>query len=367
MIVLVRPATLSDVYALARSLREGDRAEQIAVGRDPRRALRLSFLRSLYAPEACVVDGEVAAMWGLGGDFLSEEGQPWLMTGTAVERIPVAFVKIATGWIEQALAVKPSLVNSVIASYPQALALLTRLGFRLDEPQPAGHARFCRFHVTREQWQAFQRQPKVLRPAAKVAPFIVYTAGRSRTAWLSEFLTYGRCRCLAEVGIRLRSMEDVRALYAIPGMGTAETAAAPMWQMIRHYVPGIRSVVVRRPLEDIIASFARITAIDEAKLRNIIAYENRCLDKISMQSDTLTVEFEDLHRREACAAIFEHCTPYKFDEEWWLAMKDRNIQSSVADIFSYYRDHRDGVEGFKRAAKRDMIALVRAGKLTCRA
>jgi hypothetical protein len=165
----------------------------------------------------------------------------------------------------------------------------------------------------------------------------------------------------------LRSMEDVRALYAIPGMGTAETAAAPMWQMIRHYVPGIRSVVVRRPLEDIIASFARIAAIDEVKLRNIIAYENRCLDKISMQSDTLTVEFEDLYRREACAAIFEHCTPYKFDEEWWLAMKDRNIQSSVADIFSYYRDHRDAVEGFKRAAKRDMIALVRAGKLTCRA
>ena len=48
-----------------------------------------------------------------------------------------------------------------------------------------------------------------------------------------------------------------QALFDVPGTGSAETGAAPAWQLIQHFVPGIGSVVVRRPLDDIIASFAR--------------------------------------------------------------------------------------------------------------
>jgi hypothetical protein len=136
--------------------------------------------------------------------------------------------------------------------------------------------------------------------------------------------------------------------------------------LIEHCVPGIRSVVVRRPLDDIVTSFARsevahIASIDEDRLRKVIAYENRCLEKISARPGVLTVDFADLHKPEVCKAIFEHCLPYRFDEGWWLSMKDRNIQSNVTDIFRYYRDNREGVEGFKRNAKRALIALARDG------
>ncbi len=372
MKIEVRPATIADVYALARRLRPGDRAEVEALGQDPRRALRFSFRASLYPPQACFVDGEIAAMWGMGGDILSDEGRPWLMTGMAVERIPVSFVKIAQAWIADALSIKPRLENQVLADYTKSVRLLGVLGFRLDErcPLRPGGVPFRRFHITRDQWDALGRQRRVRRPGAVFAPFIVYTAGRSRTAWLSEFLTYGRCRCHTEIAIRLRDMGDVVALFEIPGTGTAETAVAPAWQLIEHYVPNIRSVVVRRPIDEIIASFARsevahIAAIDEGRLRRIIAYENRCLDKISARPGVLTVDFADLHKPEVCAAIFEHCLPYRFDEEWWLLMKDRNIQSNVTDIFRYYRDNRDAVECFKHNAKRAMIALARSGDL-CR-
>jgi hypothetical protein len=213
-----------------------------------------------------------------------------------------------------------------------------------------------------------QRQKMILRPGARLGPFIVYTAGRSRTAWLSEFLTYGRCHCHNEIAIRLRCMADVTALFAIPGTGSAETAAAPAWHLIEHYVPGIRVVVIRRPFEDVITSFARsevahIATIDEAMLRRVIAYENRCLDKISARPGVLTADFKDLVRPEICAAIFEHCLPYRFDEEWWQSMESRNVQSDVVEMFAYYRDNRDGVEEFKRSAKRQLISLVRAGEL----
>lgn len=332
--------------------------------------LRASFRGSLTAPKVALVDGEIAAMWALGGEFLADTGAPWLMTAPAIERAKVSFLRIARAEVAAMLAVKPRLENFVIAAYPEANEMLRRLGFRLDEAQPVwpSGAPFRRFHLTRDQWDALQRQEKVLRPGARFAPFLVYTAGRSRTAWLSEFLTYGRCRCYNEVAIRLRGLGDARALFATPGTGSAETAVAPAWQLINHHVPGIRSVVVRRPLEDIIASFARsqvshIAAIDEDRLRRIIAYENRCLDKISAQPGVLTVDFSDLDQRSVCAAIFEHCLPYRFDEGWWLSIKDTNVQSNVADIFRYYRDNRDAVEQFKRDAKRQLIALVRDGKL----
>lgn len=216
------------------------------------------------------------------------------------------------------------------------------------------------------------RQLRNLRHGVWFSPFIVYTAGRSRTAWLSEFLSYGQCHCYNEIAIRLRDMSDVCELFDCPGTGTAETAVAPAWQLIQHYVPNIRSVVVRRPADEIVASFARsevahIASIDEERLRRIVAYENRCLDKISMGSDVLTVEFGDLHKREVCAAIFEHCLPYHFDEGWWLSLKDRNIQADVAEIFRYYRDNREGIEEFKRNAKREMIVLARSGTLRRRA
>jgi hypothetical protein len=116
----------------------------------------------------------------------------------------------------------------------------------------------------------------------------------------------------------------------------------------------------------VIASFARsevahIARIDEAMLRRVIAYENRCLEKISARPGVLTADFKDLVRPDVCAAIFEHCLPYRFDEEWWEFMEARNVQSDVVEMFAYYRDNREAVERFKRDAKREMIALARAG------
>jgi hypothetical protein len=39
-----------------------NRAEALALGMDPRRALRFCFRHSLYPPQLCVVDDEIAAI-----------------------------------------------------------------------------------------------------------------------------------------------------------------------------------------------------------------------------------------------------------------------------------------------------------------
>src|SRR4051812_31279454 len=97
------------------------------------------------------VDGEIAAMWGLGGVMLSDEGTPWLMTTPVVERVPVSFVRIGRAQVAEMLSRRSRLANVVQASYLGACRLLEVLGFTLDEPIPLGPhgVPFRKFSMTR--------------------------------------------------------------------------------------------------------------------------------------------------------------------------------------------------------------------------
>lgn len=95
------------------------------------------------------MDDEIAAIWGMGGDILSDVGRPWLMTAMPIERIPVSFVKIAQREIAAMNDVKPRLENYVDATYRKAARLLETLGFCLDPPVLIGPKRapFRRFWI----------------------------------------------------------------------------------------------------------------------------------------------------------------------------------------------------------------------------
>jgi hypothetical protein len=66
-----------------------------------------------------------------------------------------------------------------------------------------------------------------------------------------------------------------------------------------------------------------------------------------------------------------HCCPQLLPRTQGGAFKlrllARRAAPNVVEMFTYYRDNRDGVERFKRDAKRTMIALARAGELRQRA
>lgn len=127
-------------------MRAGDRAEATVLGKDPRRALRQSFRAALIC-RTVEVDGEVAAIGGLGGDILSDAGTLWLLTTDLIERVPVSFVREARRQVAEMQGLRPRLEGYVAADYRGALRLLEVLGFTLDAPVPIGPARalFRRF------------------------------------------------------------------------------------------------------------------------------------------------------------------------------------------------------------------------------
>lgn len=194
--------------------------------------------------------------------------------------------------------------------------------------------------------------------------FIVHGLARSRTAWLSRFLTYKDHACYHELAITMRSPEDYKKLFSSPNTGSSETGAAQGWWLLKYYKPEIKTVVVFRPIKEVVDSLldvdlSGVAHYDKPSLVKHLEYGQRCLDKISNDPDTLSVHFKDLIKMETCQKIFEHCLPYKFDIKWWGALKNQNIQVSVQDKLKYYHENKEAIMNFKSLCKKELIKVRR--------
>lgn len=137
------------VRALSHNMREADRHEITCMGLAVHKTLWHSYKFSLMRKTA-ILDGEVAAMWGCGGMFLGDVGEPWLLTSPIAERVhPLTFVRIYRKEVEIMLKKFPRLVNIVDASYSKAIRLLMLVGFQLSDPEPMGPhgALFIKFEM----------------------------------------------------------------------------------------------------------------------------------------------------------------------------------------------------------------------------
>lgn len=154
--ITIVEADISHVYQLARALRAEDAGELEAAGLVPERGVRASF-RSALIRRTAFVDGNLAAMFGMGGIALGDVGHPWLLTTPAIERAPVEFVREARNVVGRMLQLKPVLVNYVDARYLRACRFVALLGFVLEPPAPFGPlgAQFRRFEARRE-WGLIQ-------------------------------------------------------------------------------------------------------------------------------------------------------------------------------------------------------------------
>lgn len=125
------------IRALSRSMRAEDRAEIEILGAMPRRELWRSFRTSLVA-RAALVDGEIAAAWGVCGPLFAPVGVAWLLTAPPVERVPLACVRVGRQETREMLAFFPTIANRVHAPYERAVRFMRLLGFDVGEPEPFG-------------------------------------------------------------------------------------------------------------------------------------------------------------------------------------------------------------------------------------
>ena len=122
------------VKDLLKTLRPADKLEAERLGLDPDKAVYQSYHSALYRKTG-LVDGEVAAMWGVSGTPLSLIGHPYLITGSLVETIsPRRFITIYKEEVQRMKQLFPVLENYVDADYKSAVRVLKISGFKLEGP-----------------------------------------------------------------------------------------------------------------------------------------------------------------------------------------------------------------------------------------
>jgi len=193
-----------------------------------------------------------------------------------------------------------------------------------------------------------------------VRPFVVFALPRSRTAWLSRFLTYGGWTCGHEELRRMRGLADVRNWLALPQTGTVETAGAHWWRLLRHMAPETRVLVIRRPVEEVFDSLER--ALGPQDRLGLMAKLQRLDAKLTQVErrwpGAKSFDFASLDSPMACSELFEYALPFSFDYGHWLRLAQSNIQISLEWLVRYYLTNKTLLDSFEKAAKQYSLGLL---------
>ena len=191
--------------------------------------------------------------------------------------------------------------------------------------------------------------------------FVVFAMPRSRTFWLSRFLSYGPFLCGHDELRHCRSMDDIRSWFAQPSVGTCETAASPFWRLLERVAPGARVVTLRRPVPAIAASLARAGLVfDDAVMVRLLERIERKLDQIEARlPDVLALTYDDLAAEANCARVFEHCLQMPHDPEWWQRVAALNIQADLPRMVLYANAYAQQTEKLRRMARHEVLRGLR--------
>jgi hypothetical protein len=196
-------------------------------------------------------------------------------------------------------------------------------------------------------------------------PFIVFTLPRSRTFWLSRFLTYGGWTCSHDEARHVRGVDDVTAWLSQDMVGSVETGAAPFWRLLLHTRPDVRIAVIRRPVAEVSASLlATGVQFDRPALARQLAKLDRKLDHAERNApNVLSVSYADLCQERACARLFEHCLGLAHDHDWWARLAPMNLQVNLAALLRYQAAYAPRLRAAEAACARKIKHALFAGKV----
>ncbi len=179
--------------------------------------------------------------------------------------------------------------------------------------------------------------------------FVVLALPRSRTAWLARFLSYGGRRCGHDLAVDCSSVAEFRSKLATDYDGTVETGAIVAWRAIRANLSGARLIALKRPVEEVLESFARAGYASDV-LTAEMHQRAAMLNQFAAQPGVETVHFRDLSDAGACNRLFERCLDVPWNFHWWESLATRNIQIDIAERFAKIVRNRDRIEALKRDA-----------------
>jgi len=157
-------------------------------------------------------------------------------------------------------------------------------------------------------------------------PFIVFSLPRSRSAWMTHFLSYSPFQCGHDIATHCSSVSDFLGHFGDGMVGTCETGAVEAWRVIRAEMSECKFVVVRRPVSEVLASFYKLGLFPDPQ---IILDRAGMLESVAALPNTLVLDYSELAGQLGCRRLFEFCLELPFDHNWWEYYAGFNIQVDV--------------------------------------
>ena len=128
MSIAFRPATLDDGYAVLEHLRPEQVATLEKLGIDP--AVLLEDIFGTSHAEVVLVDGEVAAVFGITRETFFGEAKIWLITTMLIEKEPIGFLRASRMITKKMFAIHGPLIGMVDADFEKSQRWLRWIGFK---------------------------------------------------------------------------------------------------------------------------------------------------------------------------------------------------------------------------------------------
>ncbi len=125
--------TIEHLKELDQNIREKDKQEALNLGVEPLKAL-IQCHKYAVLRNTILINGRVAAVFGVTGNLFSEEHTLYLITSEVVTEIPhITFVRTYIHELEKLLSIFDKLNCYVDAEYKEAIKLLEFVGFRKEQ------------------------------------------------------------------------------------------------------------------------------------------------------------------------------------------------------------------------------------------
>lgn len=183
--------------------------------------------------------------------------------------------------------------------------------------------------------------------------FFVLSLPRSRSKWMSEFLSYGGKLCGHDLVVDCASAGDFeRALEQLDG--TCETGAVLGWKVLRAKWPRAKFVTVHRPIGEIVRSFEILgLAVDFMDL----AMKEQMLLALSQSPGVVSITFDQLSSFEVCGAIFGHCLGMGLEYDYWAELNSKNIQIDMEQRLRVLARNAPALAAFRQDIARAQIGV----------
>lgn len=180
--------------------------------------------------------------------------------------------------------------------------------------------------------------------AADMTPFIIFSLPRSRSFWLSRFLSFGETQISHDLSIRCASIEDFLAQFAQVD-GTIETGAVLGWRVVRKFLPQTRIIVLRRPLIQVGRSLVNQgLQFDHSDL----LFKAVELERLAQQPFVQVIEYEELGDEFAMAKLFESLLGRPASGTWFRQISEINLQIDLSERLWYLQTHQTRISQFKQ-------------------